>query len=405
MLSQLKVKLQFTVFYFGISAKRTLLSAIKQILWSCDKDCTGIKTIVVLKVGGLGDFTFGIPALNLLRKNKPDANIILLTTQSLNSLGFSYSGRRPTDLSDLPWVSLVRNNVDQVLSVPDLSIRSILKLRSLLPSSEKKAIFILGYPGMTLTSILPKIAFSRLLTKQSDTCFGIDKDRDWKFMRRFQIKHKMTKHKMLGDIDSILEGFPKATFTLEDIDFSVSIAQDTVRQACSKACIGKVEDLVLIAPLATTRHKQWPVENFIQIAKRMAQKDRLIYFALIGTPEHYAVLNELFIERAFKTTNLCGKLTIDELAALLSVSKGYIGNDGGMSQLAGVVGCPSVIVFNSVEEDWLTYPWRSSNGIVRNHTICSPCLSDLHCPQKHHKCVDEISVDAVYSKVEQIIFT
>ena len=36
-----------------------------------------------------------------------------------------------------------------------------------------------------------------------------------------------------------------------------------------------------------------------------------------------------------------------------------------MSQLAGLLGTPSVIAFNSIEEEWVTFPWRSLNGIVR----------------------------------------
>jgi ADP-heptose:LPS heptosyltransferase len=116
------------------------------------------------------------------------------------------------------------------------------------------------------------------------------------------------------------------------------------------------------------------------------------------------VLDKFCRKIEFEIKNLCGQLSIEELAALLSVAKGYIGNDGGMSQLAGLIGCPSVVVFNSVEEDWVTYPWRSLKGVVRNHTDCSPCFNMLHCPEKHRRCVEDIPVESVFSKVDAVMF-
>ena len=394
---------QYAIFYAFIGAKRALIKVIKNLLWLGSKTSTGFNTVVVIKIGGLGDFVLGIPALNLLRENMPNAKIILITTKSLNAQGFKFSGRDPKDLSDLPWLNLVKNSVDEVLSVPDLSITSIRKLASMLPVREKKAIFILGYPGMTLSSALKKIFFARLLTKYSDACFGTDKFLDWQFMRKFQISHKLTKHKMIGDIDSVMESFPGKKIDINNLDFSVSISDDIFKQACTKTGSINIQNLILLAPLATTLHKQWPVENFAQIIKRLNKNSENLSFALIGTLDHYAVLDKILNSNRFEIQNLCGQLSIEEIAALLSAAKGYIGNDGGMSQLAGLIGCPSVVVFNSVEEDWITYPWRSLNGIVRNHTDCSPCLNALYCPEKHHKCVIDISVDSVYFKVDEVI--
>lgn len=404
-LKKIKDKFKFALFYSYIRIKRVIIRAIKKSLWSDAETCFGINSVVVIKIGGLGDFILGIPALNLLRAKMPNAKIILITAKSLSSQGLKFSGKDPKDLSSLPWVNLVKTNVDEILGVPDLSFKSISKLRSLLPKSKRKAVFILGYPGMTFSSTLKKMIFARLLTNYSDACFGIDKSLDWKFMRKFQSIHKLSKHKMIGDIDSVMEGFPGRKFDLNNIDFTVSIAKNRVKQICDSSRINNVENLILLAPLATTLHKQWPVENFVHVIKRLNQNYENLSFALIGTLDHYAKLDGFFKGYGFKIQNLCGQLSIEDIAALLSVAKGYIGNDGGMSQLAGLVGCPSVIAFNSVEEDWITYPWRSLKGVVKQHTYCSPCFSDSYCPEKHHKCMVDISIDSVYSKVVEVILS
>jgi ADP-heptose:LPS heptosyltransferase len=404
-LKRIQTKFKYAIFYAYIWIKKIIIRSIKKSLWPDSETCFGINAVVVIKIGGLGDFVFGIAALNLLRAKIPNARIILVTAKSLSSLGFKFSGKDPRDLSSLPWVSLVKDNVDQILSVPDLSLKSIRKLKSLLPRSKRKAVFILGYPGMTFSSTLKKIIFARLLTNYSDACFGTDKSLDWRFMRQFQAIHKLSKHKMIGDIDSVMEAFPGTKFDLNNIDFKVSIAKDMADRVCDNYGIYSVENLILLAPLATTLHKQWPLENFVHLIRSLNQNSENLSFALIGTLDHYEVLDSFFNRYGLEIQNLCGQLSIEEVAALFSVARGYIGNDGGMSQLAGIVGCPSVIAFNSVEEEWITYPWRSLNGVVRQPTYCSPCFSDSYCPEKHHKCMVDISIDSVYSKVVEVILS
>ena len=74
-----------------------------------------------------------------------------------------------------------------------------------------------------------------------------------------------------------------------------------------------------------------------------------------------------------------------------------------MSQLAGVVKCKSVIISNSVEEHGMTYPWFSVNGIVRNSTECSPCYNEIVCPLEHNKCVKDIQVSRVLTKLSELL--
>ena len=394
-------KLFFSSF---IRFKRSCLAIIKNILlFKKPKSLSSNHTILVFKVGGLGDFVLGIPALNLLRKHLPNSSIFLVTAKSLNNLPVKYTGHDPHDVSSLPWVSLVRDSINGVLVVHDLSFKTINKISALIPSSEKTVVFILGYPGMVFSSALKKILFARLLTRRSASCFGTDKVLDDRFMRNFQKDQKLSKHKMLGDIESIMEGFPGSIYTEKDIDFHVSITSSAKLSSNEKIGSKRMQNIILVAPIATTEHKQWPLENYVQLLKNLTRNDGSHPFVIIGTPDHFDIVNQLFQNVEFDIQNLCGKLSIQELAALLSVAKGYIGNDGGMSHLASLVGCPSVIVFNSVEEDSVTYPWRSLSGVVRNYTDCSPCYNPLYCPKLHRRCVTDIAIEAVQRRVIEII--
>jgi ADP-heptose:LPS heptosyltransferase len=127
-------------------------------------------------------------------------------------------------------------------------------------------------------------------------------------------------------------------------------------------------------------------------------------FILIGPEENYIEVEKIYRNFSSNVTNLCGHFSIEELATLFTMATGYFGNDGGMSQLAGTMGCPSVVIFNSVEEDWITHPWRSEKGVVRNRTECSPCFNAINCPLGHRKCVTDIPLEDVLKKADEIIF-
>ena len=392
----------FSVFIF---LKRILLKIIKSFFFFRGASTNfQPKTILILKVGGLGDFLFGIPALNLLRKMFPHARIILVTAKSLSELGFNSLNRDPTDTKRLPWLNLARNSVDDILVINDLSYKTIIKTSRLISKEGELGVFILGYPGMTIPSAIKKMLLIRMLVKGFVTCVGVDKKLDDICMRKFQAQHNMYRHKMLGDIDSVLEVVPNNSFDENDLDFNVTINPLIKTQITQKLTLSVNDVLVLIAPVATRIHKQWPLENFVQITRDLRKVNANCKFILIGTEDNYAEVEKFYHNIDFDVNNLCGHLSIEELAGLFSIAKGYIGNDGGMSQLAGMMGCPSVIVFNSVEEDWITHPWRSKNGVVRNRTACSPCFNAITCPAGHRKCVIDIPINAVLKKANDIFF-
>jgi heptosyltransferase-2 len=398
-------KLLYGQFLIFIALKRFLLSILKIALFFRNAPSEFFPdTVVVLKVGGLGDFTFGIPALNLLRDRLPNSRICLVTAKSLSGLNFKFSGRNPLDTSELPWASFVRSSVDDIIVVHDLSFKMIGKISELIPKSKNTSIFILGYPGMTISSALKKMIFIRFFVKSYVVCLGVDKKLDDRFMRKFQSQQGLYRHKMLGDIDSVMEAFPHQSFSDESLNFKASIISTPAMSIANSLGLEDAAKFILIAPIATTSHKQWPLDKFVRLTQELKNNSQERYdLLLVGTHEQFNLAEEAYKNIGFKVNNLCGRLSIEELAVLFSKAKGYIGNDGGMSQLAGLMGCPSVIIFNSVEEDWVTHPWRSVNGVIKNRTACSPCFNSHYCPEGHNKCMIDISVESVMLKVNQNI--
>ena len=65
---------------------------------------------------------------------------------------------------------------------------------------------------------------------------------------------------------------------------------------------------------------------------------------------------------------------------------------------------PTVAIFGSTDHI-ATGPFSDNASIVRTELDCSPCL-ETHCPKKHFRCMEDITVDAVaqaiYDHLEKV---
>jgi ADP-heptose:LPS heptosyltransferase len=394
-MSDYKGSTQRLVIRAYITVKRTVIYAIKVILFGAEKTLEEPGQLIILKAGGLGDFTFGIPAINFLKNRFPQSRKVLITATTFNDLSLTKTASR-TNQTDLPWVKLVKHAVDRVMCLQDLHPTTIRAIRAELKTGEYSTIVILCYPGQRLPSIIQRLFLARLLVPGRARCLGVNKKADYALFRKEQGAWNIIKHKMLGDLDSAAETERGLEITEEDISFEVHLDDADLAPE-------PVGQLILIAPIATRSHKQWPIDKMRQLINNIQNIFPNAHIAYIGLESHFDTVQKHLQEGRVKTRNLCGRLTVDQIASLMTNAMAYIGNDGGMSQLAGVVGCPSIVIFNGIEEPGMTHPWNSRNGIVYPTIECSPCYNEIACPLGHRRCVEDIPVQTVLDKLMSII--
>lgn len=125
--------------------------------------------------------------------------------------------------------------------------------------------------------------------------------------------------------------------------------------------------------------RRWPAVNYALVARELVRKNgaRIV---LLGTPGEVE-LNEQIKRLAGASdsiVNLAGRTSEKEVAALLAGCDLFIGNDGGLSQLAGVAGIPAVVIFGPTNATaW--QPFGVEEGRVRivqaeMDLPCRPCL-------------------------------
>jgi len=129
-----------------------------------------------------------------------------------------------------------------------------------------------------------------------------------------------------------------------------------------------------------TDNKNWGVEKFVALARRLAPKFSLVQLGGAGDPPLPVQLN------------LCGRLGIREVFQALRQCDLFAGQVGFLMHAAAACDVPSVIIYGGFEA-----PWQSGyevNVNLYNPVHCAPCWLETKCPYDK-KCLEEITPEQV----------
>jgi heptosyltransferase II len=145
--------------------------------------------------------------------------------------------------------------------------------------------------------------------------------------------------------------------------------------------------------------KRWFPERFAAVADELAGEfsARIL---LVGGPEERSIAEEVAANMRTQPLNLAGKTSVRELMALLSQCRLLVTNDSGPMHVAAAVGVPIVAVFGSTDHT-TTSPLAPSCRIVREPTVCAPCLK-TSCPTDH-RCMTAVSVTDVLEAARSLL--
>ncbi|MGQ9517416.1 MAG: lipopolysaccharide heptosyltransferase II [Anaerolineae bacterium] len=150
--------------------------------------------------------------------------------------------------------------------------------------------------------------------------------------------------------------------------------------------------------------KRWPAERFAEIVRRLV-RERSAAVMIVGGPgdrESAEKVQSLAGEPAH-VHNLAGKLSFDELGALLERSAVFVGNDTGAMHLATAVGTPTVAIFGP--SDPRRYgPYGAGPRAVWNPPGCAPCFDRGRWNEtcRRFQCIEAVGVEDVWQAVSQV---
>jgi heptosyltransferase-2 len=126
---------------------------------------------------------------------------------------------------------------------------------------------------------------------------------------------------------------------------------------------------------------------------------------VLGGADDVAEANQVQDRCRTLPLNLAGRLSLAELALLLSRAALLVTNDSGPMHVAGAVGAPLVAVFGSTTPALGYGPVGSPSRVVEHPLPCRPCgpHGRRRCPLDHFDCMKKIKAEEVVAACREAL--
>jgi len=157
-------------------------------------------------------------------------------------------------------------------------------------------------------------------------------------------------------------------------------------------------DFVALAPGSAWATKRWPYYG--ELSARLERTS-----VVVGSDADVPLANAIVAGGAGRAVSAAGALSLRASAALIQRAAVLVTNDSAPLHLATAVGTPVVAVFGPTVPEFGFGPRRQGDLVVGHGELaCRPCSKHgpQECPLGHHRCMRELSVEAVASAVTRV---
>lgn len=163
------------------------------------------------------------------------------------------------------------------------------------------------------------------------------------------------------------------------------------------------EGAIHLSISASTPLKEWPLENWVALAKRLLASDpgcRLLASGSLQPREQEKLNSFARLVGDERLTTLSG-LRIEELAAVLQRCRLHVGADSGVLHLAVAVGLPTVSLFRDYHDASAWTPNGPAHRVFRASCVCvnqrkQPCVT-----AQRAECLTRLEVSAIETAVHE----
>ncbi len=279
------------------------------------------RQILVCGLNWLGDAILAMPAIQVLHFHHADAEITLLTRASLAPLWEMHEA--PTRILTLPKKG--RSLRPMLQALRDLNLETAY----VLPHSFRSALppFLAGIPRrIGLPGHFPRDV---LLTEVHRPTGGPGRI-----------------HQVYEMLDLFFPDQHRRAFAPPKLAVPTEI-----REAMRTKLSSLPQPWITVIPgAARGPSKQWPAERYAETAAQLVAQTGGSIITL-GTKKEHAACQQVAAASAPNGLNLAGETTLQELAAVLSLSALALCNDSGGMHLAAALGTPLVALFGITDPD------------------------------------------------------
>ena len=340
--------------------------------------------ILIRGVNWIGDSVLTLPAIRSVRKAFPDSHISLLVK---------------------PWVSEIfkeSRDIDEIILYDDTYQGFSGKLKLAKRLRQKKF----------NVSILLQNAFdAALISWLAGIPEIIGYRRDWRgflLTKAVPVNEDVLKQHQLYYYLDLLKSAGIETSEIQPYIFLTDDEREWARNIIKSSLPEHHLPLIGINPGATFGSaKRWPSEKFAGLINKIIDElnGRVIIF---GSPSEIETANEIVEIAGVRKTKdaqrilmMAGKTSLRGLTALISECDSFISNDSGPMHIASALLMPIVAIFGSTDRA-ATGPFGQPHKVISKNLPCAPCMK-RECPQKHLKCMTDITEDEVFDALKEML--
>ena len=179
-----------------------------------------------------------------------------------------------------------------------------------------------------------------------------------------------------------------------NLGFPVELSHEFRIQQVQKSGIG-------LAPFAQHHGKMLPLEKSYELARILAKKHSLFFFG--GGKNETEILEE-WQHKIPNTTNLAGKLTLQQELQKIAELEIMISMDSANMHLASLAGTRCISVWGSTHyfAGFLGYGQKIEDVVHVKDLTCRPCsiFGDKECYRGDYACLEEIDIQQIIDKIQ-----
>lgn len=164
------------------------------------------------------------------------------------------------------------------------------------------------------------------------------------------------------------------------------------KQADDLLPVGK--KIIIFAPKTNSAAKDWAIENFVELAKRLSKPD--LMFVIMASAEQKESVQILVNSMPEQMLDLSGKTDLLTAYAIMEKANLFVGSDSGLLHIAAASGVPCVGIYGP-SNDKIYAPKRDNVKIVKSYDF------KMGEPEKRdNKYMQMISVDMVEQAINDV---
>lgn len=323
------------------------------------------ESLLIFRLGSVGDTVVALPAFRLIKKAYPQATISVLTNIPVNNKACA--------------LELILQNtglVDHYIEYPSKSslIKKAIAIRKLIKENHFTTMIYL-HQNRSLLNAWRDFLFFKIC--------GVKKIIGLSLIRHgFQYDYNPEK-KCYNSEHYRLTNQIKALGSVDWHDPAVmdlALTTNEVQQALSFVPAEMMNKPYIVCSIGTKLvMKDWGQANWKALLKHLAPAFSNYGMIFIGVQEEYERSDELLKCWQGPILNLCGKLSVRQSAALLQSARLFIGHDSGPMHLADAVNTQCVAVFSLHSPPGCWYPRGLQHKIIspRDKSILSITVDEV----------------------------